>query len=542
MIVFASQHIYGSVHAEESPLKKTGYQTLFYTHAGLTIEEVRILEQYARCSVSQEGHKYQFYLLPSGKAVISHIQTMPELDESAGKHLYFSHALVISSDDYLQLAKSPLGLFDVHNFIHRLEDAYSEGDILTGDISQKKLVSLSAWEDQALKNAQNWNPDDLVRLVRFGWQAKLLRANRKPVAFTGDSDQILDALAVVFLLTDVDKRPLLTFDTCTSGCSFGDGWPFWAWGMHTEEVDTTPFRVDAAAMTTHGSLSANHDTPIERWIAEKSIPSHLEKYIAEQDQTQLLMDMFKGTALRRDILIGLDEEIVRGFTEMNAEAVVKLVLSRIPVGLSQKLLDHIAADVRSAPHDYAIWASAGLNTHDKADYLFHLLLADVTEAIAAPDRRLLENLAVEANHTGLYGLVNLLVGDYNRWDRNLEFISEESYGLIVQAVLTQKHVPPGDILHAPFLGAWAKEIKGPFTAGQFKGVLNQLNKQRGQFDADGLLPLLPYLNPSDHELLVRWVHAYPGPAPQLRTALGIHESTVNGTSSKIKNIFTKGKD
>jgi hypothetical protein len=312
--------------------------------------------------------------------------------------------------------------------------------------------------------------------------------------------------------------------------------------MHAEEANTTPFRVDAASMTTHGNLSPNHDTPIERWIAEKSIPSHLEKYIAEQDQTQLLMDMFKGSALRRDILIGLDEEIVRGFTEMNAEAVVKLVLSRMPVGLSQKLLDRIAADARSAPYDYSIWASAGLNTNDKADYLFHLLLEDVTEAVAAPDRRLLENLSVEANHTGLYGLVSLLVGDYNRWDRNLEFISEESYGLIAQAVLAHKHLPPGDILHAPYLSAWAKEIKHPFAPGQFKAVLNLLNKQRGHFDVDGLVPVLPYLTPSDHELLVRWLHSYPGPAPQLRSELGIHESTENGPNSKIKNIFTKGKD
>jgi hypothetical protein len=230
MIVFASQHIFGSVHAEESPGKKEGYQTLFYTHAGLTIEEVHTLEQFAQCNALEEGRKYQFFLLPSGKAVLTQVMTLPDKDQAGEKFLFLSHALVISADDYIALSMSPLGLFNPHYFFHRLEDAYTEGDIETGDIPQKKLVSPSAWEDLALKSAQNWNPEDLTRLVRFGWQAKELRAKKQPVMLTGSTNQIFRALAIMFLLTAPEKRHLLTFDTNTNGCSYGDNWPFWAWG------------------------------------------------------------------------------------------------------------------------------------------------------------------------------------------------------------------------------------------------------------------------------------------------------------------------
>jgi hypothetical protein len=540
MIVFASQHIYGSVHKEESPGKKEGYQTLFFTHAGLTDDEVRMLEQHAQCNPGEQVRKYQFYLLPSGKAVITQVMTLPDFDPE-GKHLFLSHALVISVDDYQLLAKSPLGLFNPNHFFHRLEDAYTEGDIETGDIPQKKLVSSSAWEDMALKSAQNWNPDDLVRLVRFGWQAKQLRANRKPVVLTGSTNQIFRTLAIVFLLTSEEKRHLLTFDTNADGCMFGDRWPFWAWGASSNQVSSAANRVDADNMQAFGDLPAHNDSPIERWIAERSIPSRLANYIAELDQTQLLDEMLSGQALRRDILINLNEDIVKGFAEMNPEAVVNLILSHLPAGLSQPLLDRVAADVRSAPDEYAKWASSGLTKEDQADYLFHLLLAAVKEQIVPSDRKLLENLSIESKHTGLYSLISLLARDYNRWDRSLEYLTKDSYQLIVQAILTQKVLPASEIIYPPYLEDWANELKQPLQSGEMKSVLGYLNKYRGQFDADHFLPALNYLSPSDRDQLTRWIQSYAGPAPKLRHALGLSDSD-SGTGSKFKNLFSKGKD
>jgi hypothetical protein len=540
MIVFASQHVYGSVHANESPTKKEGYQTLFYTQAGLTIDEVHLLEQHAQCNRHEEGRKYQFYMLPSGKPVITQVMTLPDYEPDGKTHLFLSHALVISADDFIHLAKSPLGLFNPHHFFHRLEDAYTEGDIATGDILQKKLVSPSAWEDMALKSAQNWEPEDLVRLVRFGWQANRLRASKAPVAFTGSTSQIFRALAIIFLLTAPEKRHLLTFDTNIDGSSYGERFPFWAWGVNEDQAASAAYRVDADNMTSKGDLPAKHDSPIERWIAERSIPTRLANYIAELDQTQLLNEMLAGQALRRDILINLNEDIVRGFAEMNVESVVNLIHTQLPSGLSQKLIDRIGSDVRSAPYEYAQWASSGLTTQDQADYLFHLLLTMVKDPITPSDRKLLENLAAEGKHTGLYSLVNLLVHDTNRWNRSLEFLSQESYHLIVQAFLSQKVMPASEILYPPFLEEWAKEIHQPLQPGEMKSILGYLNKHRGEFDADHLLPVLKHLSPSDRDQLARWIQSYTGPAPQLRAELGLAES--DGSGSKFKNLFSRGKD
>jgi len=542
MIVFASQHVYGSVNAHESPTKKEGYQTIFFTQAGLTSDEVRFLEQHAQCNSTAETRKYQFYLLPSGKAVITQVMTLPDLDPQTHKHLFLSHALVISVEDYNHLAKSPLGLFNPNHFFHRIEDAYTEGDLQTGDIPQKKLVSPSAWEDLALKAAQNWEPEQLLRLVRFGWQAKELRANRQLVILTGGTNQIFRTLAIIYLLTAVEKRSLLTFDTNTDGCAFGDQIPFWAVGSTADLAAGAVYHVDADAMQTRGDLPAAHDSPIERWIAERSIPTQLENYIAELDQTQLLSEMLAGQALRRDILINLNEDIVKGFTEMNAEAVVRLILSYLPANLSQKMIDRVAADVRSAPYEYATWAASGLSKVDQADYLFHLLLTMVKDPILPADRKLLENLAVESKHTGLFSLVNLLAHDYNRWGRSLEFITQESYNLIVQSVLSQQVMPASEILYPPYLEGWAKEIQHPLQPGEFKSILGHLNRHRGEYDPDHLLPLLDHLSGSDREQLARWLHSYQGPAPQLRQALGQDDSGSSDAGSKLKNLFSRGKD
>jgi hypothetical protein len=542
MIVFASQHIYGSVQVVESPSKKAGYQTLFYTHAGLTAAEVNILEQHARCNATNETRKYQFYLLPSGKAVITQVMTLPDRDSSGKNYLFISHALVISADDYVALAKSPLGLFNPQHFFHRLEDAYTEGDIETGDIPQKKLVSPSAWEDLALKSAQNWNPEDLVRLVRFGWQAKRLTSNRKSVVFFGNTNSIFRSLAIIFLLTAPEKRHHLTFDTHMDGCTFEDQSPFWAWGTSPEEAAGAPYWIDVDQMQTFGELPPQHDTPIERWIAERSIPTRMANYITELDQTQLLAEMLDGQALRRDILINMDEEIVRVFTSMNPEAVVKLILSKMPKDLSQKLLDRIGADVRTAPGEYAIWASGGLGLEEKADYLFHLLLTAVKDEVIPTDRKILENLAAESKHTGLFSLVNLLSRDFNRWDRSLEYLPKESYHLIVQAVLSQNIFPASEILYPPHLSAWVSELKRPLGPGELKSVLGYLNKYRGQFEADDLLPMLKYLSDSDREQFLRWVQSYSGSAPQLRKELGVEDAEGNTRGSKFKNMFSRGKD
>lgn len=542
MIVFASQHVFGSVSANESPAQKEGYQTIFYSHAGLETEEVHLLEQHAQCISTPETRKYQFYLLPSGKAVITQVMTLPDIDPHTHKHLFFSHALVIPVEDYKHLAKSPLGLFNPNHFFHRIEDAYSEGDLQTGDLPQKKLTSLSAWEDRALKVAQEWEPEHLIRLVRFGWQAKELIANRQPVVLTGSANHIFRALAVIFLLTAVEKRHLLTFDTNASGCSFGDRWPFWAMGAEQDSADHAAYHIAADALRTHGDLPASKDSPIERWIAERSIPTRLANYIAEYDQTQLLNEMLSGQSLRRDILINLNEDIVKGFTEMNPDAVVRMVLSYLPKGLSQKLTDQITADIRSAPYEYAAWAASGLTKEDQADYLFHLLLTSVKDPIHPADRKLLENLSVESKHTGLYSLLNLLAHDYNHWERSLEFIAQESYRLIVQAMLAQQVMLASEILYPPYLEAWASEVKEPRHLGELKSILGYLNKHRGQYQADHLLPLVKLLTPTDREQLARWLQSHAAPAPQLRAALGMDEAPSRDSGSKLKNFFSKGKD
>jgi hypothetical protein len=542
MIVFASQHIYGSVHADESPHKKEGYQTLFYTHAGLTMDEVHILEQYAQCNALEEVRKYQFYLLPSGKAVLTQVMTLPDKEPDGEKYLVLSHALVISADDYFALAKSPLGLFNPQYFFHRMEDAYTEGDLEIGDIPQKKLVSPSAWEDLALKSAQNWNADDLTRLVRFGWQAKQLRTQNQPVLLIGSTNQIFRSLAIIFFLTAPEKRHLLTFDTNTDGCSFRENETFWARGTSTDQAVASAYRVDADALHAFGDLPANLDSPIERWIAEYSIPTHLENYIAELDQTELLTEMLAGQVIRRDIIINFNEDIAQAFTEMNPESVVKLVHSRLPKDLSQKLLDRVGADVRSAPWEYAKWASGGINPEDQADYLFHLLLSAAKDEIIPSDRKILEYLAADSKHTGLYSLVNLLSKDYNRWDRSLEYLPQESYRLIVQSILSHDILPASEILYPPYLADWAAELIRPFKPGELKTLLGYLNKYRGQFEGDDLLPILQYLSPTDKEQFFRWVQAYNGPAPKLRSELGIEEGDTNGVSSKLKNLFSRGKD
>ena len=66
--VVAWQHIYSNVEKERSPQGRGGFQTLFYTHSGLTEREVEEMESrliYFPSNV--EPIKHLFFTISTGK-------------------------------------------------------------------------------------------------------------------------------------------------------------------------------------------------------------------------------------------------------------------------------------------------------------------------------------------------------------------------------------------------------------------------------------------------------------------------------------------
>ena len=78
----AWQHIYSNVEKEHSPQGRGGFQTLFYSHHGLTEDEVEEMESYLLYFPSQvEPVKRLFFTISTGKGVVAQIVFLPSPDQ-----------------------------------------------------------------------------------------------------------------------------------------------------------------------------------------------------------------------------------------------------------------------------------------------------------------------------------------------------------------------------------------------------------------------------------------------------------------------------
>ncbi len=171
MQITVSQHIYSSVPQEQSPNGRRGYQTLFYTQDALTREDVFILADRAQYHTNDtEPVKYQFFMLSEGKAVISQIVPLAELDEFGRKGRYLAHSLILSATDFKALEFSPWGGLQQKAFISTLTDAFQQGE-QNGNIAPKTINVSTQWQNGALQIARSLNPKQLETIARLGWQA-----------------------------------------------------------------------------------------------------------------------------------------------------------------------------------------------------------------------------------------------------------------------------------------------------------------------------------------------------------------------------------
>ena len=232
MRVTVWQHIYSNVPKEQSPTRRRGYQTLFYTHSGLSEAEVFALEDRSQYYATENNPtKYQFYMLPgNNKAAISKIMPLAGLDEFGRKGRYLAHSLIISKNEFQKLDYCPMGLFVSRWFVSNLKEAFSQGDIKRGNISAKRIEVSDTWMEGAIQTARKWDLAQLTKLLQLGWQAARIKERRQSIILLGKDNQIMSLLAAMFLLTQPGKRPHLTFDTHVYGCDWTRDWPFWAWG------------------------------------------------------------------------------------------------------------------------------------------------------------------------------------------------------------------------------------------------------------------------------------------------------------------------
>ncbi len=539
MRISVYQHIYSNVPKEQSPTKRRGYQTLFYTQDGLTREEVLILEDRAQYYGEEiEPVKHQFHMLPQGKAVVSQIVPLAELDEFGRKGRYLSHSLVISPTDFQTLEYVPLDLFLHRSFITDLPTVLSQGDQRTGNIPALTLNVADNWQDVAIDAARDWAPRELEKLARLGWQASKLREERKSVITQGDGKAFFKMLAVVFLLTAPEKRSLLTFDTYAKGCDWTRDWPFWIWGGLSSGDRQDTFYIDAQMRKVHASLSNQYDSPYEQWVVHRAIPQKLEYLLAYQETAWRLEAFLNGKNVD---LTTVPPQFGAEFTQMNVPIIISRVLSYFPQELSTSAKQQIASDVQTEPWPYMERLGQGFTRLDVAEVLYDLQLRQLRTPLAGEERKALEQIARETKHLELLSVLKLRGGDLKGWQDKLPQLSADSYGVMVDHAMSAQLVSASESFCPDHFATWSNIASRRLRPGDLKAILKQLKAYKNTFDADQLIYLLPGLSQTDQQLLIDWASSYNGPAPRLRAALNISETTSTSFTEKVRKLFAGKK-
>ena len=534
MKISVSQHIYSNVPKEQSPSKRRGYQTLFYTHDGLTREEVLILEDRAQYYGGEtEPRKYQFHMLPDGKAVVSQTVPLDEPDEFGRKGRYLSHSLIVSAGDFRRTDYFPLTLFVQKIFLTELPEVFQKGDINTGNFPSEIVDAPDDWADTALEEARQWSSSDLEILARLGWQAGRLREERKSVGIWGDINSVFRVLAVVFLLTAPEKRPLLTFDTHALDCDWTREWPFWVWGGLDKNGRQTTFQIDAAARRVNASLDQQHDTAFENWIVKKAIPQRLEYYAVEQDDILRLTAFLDGA---QQDLSAINDATGQQFARLNTDIIVRRVLNAFPQGLSSGIKSRIAANVSQKPWPYMQRLNRGFTQQEIAGRLYVVQMADLNKPVTKEDKKVIGELADQINHLPLQTVLLLRSGDRAGWQNKLSQLSDKDYAEVVWKALSAQAVSVSDAFCPEHIQSWLRFASEGMQPGELKTVLKLLKKDKDTFDLDQFASLLPHLHAEDKAALIKWLQSSKEPAPKLRARLQVPEPV--SLVDRVKSLWS----
>ncbi len=538
MQITASQHIFSNVPKEQSPMGHRGFQTISYSRSGISQADLTILENRSQyIAGEQEIIKYQYYTLPDEKVVISRTVPLPEPDEFGRRGRYLTHNLIITTMEFASTEYCPLGFIQNKNFISRVEDAFGNVNQDKGNVPSKIIEGVDVWQDRALQVARFWPEDQLMKLARIGWQATQLQKNKRGIRLIGSTQQILETLAIIFLLTAPQKRSKLTFDTFVNGCDWSRDWPFWVWGDEKADQGNKYIVIDTANHHVDAELLSNEDTPYENWIATQSIPNKLENFNVHRNPALQLDMVIQGKQISNSLLINIEPAFVADFARINSKAISEKIITSIS-GLSNQLVSDILSTIKTNPQNYLQWLVTGVNKTSLAELFYQLILKNVKYPLTPSDRKILGNLAKESHYPGLESLLQLNKGDTTAWKKFLELLDVDAYKTQVSSLLDANIVTASEAFLPSRLQIWCELSTGHIKSGELKSILDQIDRNEKLYPVNSLAVLWSDFSPNDKQLLRRWIKSYKGYAPQLHRFFDTHVEQSESVYQKLKSVFT----
>lgn len=345
--ITAFQLIFTNVEADQSPRKRPGFQTLFYTREGLS--EAEVLEVEARLFYVPKGEqsrKRLFFRTSGGKAVVAQIVPLAGADQFGRTGRYFAHALIFSSEGFQQLKNNPFVVLDQFAFWTTVEKALAEGDFTSGNIPPSEL-SLSPQEPSLLVDelVDSLEPSQLRILLLLSAQAPRLLAERRAISFLGPTEKMYDLLKALFELIPPPLRVQCHFDTY-----FVEGTlsrlPYWAVGLPASQPRSPNlFPFDLEQRRFGYEIPCQPEGSFERWlewVCEQGSPASLAR---DSEPAYHLGEWFEGRLSDPQILPTVEPNLLYNFADQNKDSLKDRLRVRLKQqtgnALGERLFSHV---------------------------------------------------------------------------------------------------------------------------------------------------------------------------------------------------------
>ncbi len=445
--IHAWQHIYSNVEKEQSPHRRGGFQTLFYTHAGLSEAEVSEMEgRLLYFPAEIEPVKRLFFVLSTGKGVVAQIVALPEPDQLGRKGRYLAHSLVFAPNSLAQFEADPFRVFRRFRFITTVSEALAHGNFQTSDLPTVAL-DLPPETSREVETARAWPAPELKKLALLALQADRQASNREAVTFTGEPAQIESALEVAFLVVPTRARPRCTFDTYFYRCNLVATY-FWAIGLPEPPVTVKFAQVEAQQRQVQGHIPLEPVTPYERWALAVIEAGQLAEMVRHRDDAWAISVWLGGQETDPTRLDSAPPELITAVFKADPPAVQNLLRNRVGEQLPPALVQRVAA------HLHQHTAEAPLYQPLRQGFALPQLLESLYESYAAdqfktPPRQQIKALA-ELLKAADHGLLRLLLAYWRDPDKDLPSVldqaSEVAYRQFGESALRLKLVKPLSLL------------------------------------------------------------------------------------------------
>lgn len=517
--VHAWQHVYAYVEAEQSPQRRSGWQTLLATRAALSKADLDELEgRLVDHRTAGAPVRQAFFYLTSGKAVVTQRVPLPATTRLGQAERALAHSLVFAPEVFALLGVDPFVVFRHVPWLTTVEDAYAQGEWQTGDIPALPVSLPMPLLPQGL---MQWSVSNLQQWVLLALQAERLTAARQAVIVVGEPTQVAAALEVAWCLVPQALRCHCTFET--SGHYDGRGaTSYWAMGAPEPTQHAAAVLVDAQTLQVQAPLPA-HVGAYAQWILYVLEREEALNIAADTEYAYALclwLERGEGTHAWFD---HMPAAVCTTVFEANAPLVRNMVTTALAAHLPAPLVTRAVAAVLQqtpAPELYQLLRQ-GFTLPQLLDLVYQTYVAQHFQVPQRPERRALARVLRQAEHLPLRLLLAAWTGQRRPLQQEVAHLPVGAYQDFVHLALRARLAPALTFLIVGREDAFLDATLGAglLTPAALRAVVRAVLARGHAASLERLAPHVTRLSPPEIRHLARLCTAHPDIPPRLQEAV-----------------------